>query len=107
MLLLLPELILLMDFPIVQNFHSLDVLDSRVVILLVFVTTKRIQSQLLLKIRPFVLLLHYFQNVLYLVAVLNIWVVHTSEGMENSPHHFWVVNRAGVVFDVQAKDEFV
>lgn len=101
------DFILLMDLPVIQNLHGLDVLDGCIVVKLVFVSAKRIQSQFLVKVWAFVLLFYDFQDIFNLLTVLNIRIVHSRQRMEDSPHDFWVVNESGVVLNIQAKNKFV
>lgn len=63
--------------PLCQDFHGLNVFDSRQLLSVVFVATKSVQINFFAE--TFVLVLHHFEDVVDLLAVEYFFVVHTGD----------------------------
>jgi len=105
-LLLLSLLIGILEVsPLSQDLHSLNVLDGSQLLPVVLVTAKGIKVDLPAK--SLVLVLDHLQDVVDLLALKHLLVIHTSDRVEDCPHHLWVVHSTVMVADVQAEDDLV
>ena len=78
--------------PLGQYFHGLDVLDGGELVPVVLVSAERVQVDFFTE--SFVLPLDDLEDVGYLLALVDVFVVDADDRVEDGPHNFRVVHSA-------------
>lgn len=84
------QLVVLVRLPSVEDLDGLDVLDSCELLAVILVATELVEVDALAK----TLVLHFdnLEDILDLLAIKNILIVHSGNGVEDSPHNLRVIN---------------
>ena len=91
--------------PFCQNLHCLNIFDGSQLFSVIFVTTESIKVELLAQ--ALILMFDWLENVVDLLAVQYLLIIHTSNGVENSPHDLRIVNSTKMISDIEAENDFV
>lgn len=91
--------------PLGQDFHCLNVFNSSELFSVVLVATKSIEVDFFTK--SFIFVLDNFKDVVNLLTIENLFVIHTSNRVENSPHDFWIIHSTKMITNIQAENDLV
>lgn len=99
-------LVLILEIsPFRQDLHSLNILNSRQFLPVIFIAAKCVKIDLLSQ--SLVLVLDYLKDIVDLFAIEHFLVVHSCNRVEYGPHNLRVVNSTKVVADIETKDNLI